>query len=258
MDKPSFLFLLIMAGTASIFAYEAFWPVFIPSSGFMLPPSTGFVDALALSAFFILCVSLLIGPVAVLWPKAGVPLLGSRRAVGLAAFVFSLLHAILAIGLLYGFNLGILFGNFSLMAGAAALLVLLGLALTSSDWATHKLGAKRWKFVQYFNYLAFVLSMVHFIGNGQGIPNMNGIPANIHLAATLLLFLGLLTILVQVAGFLARHRRSHEAGASASGVFSHHELKTGIPGAPNHPQLPTHHESKAEAPLASKESEQKS
>ncbi|MFH1094900.1 MAG: ferric reductase-like transmembrane domain-containing protein [Candidatus Micrarchaeota archaeon] len=216
MDKPSFLFLLIMAGTASIFAYEAFWPVFIPSSGFMLPPSTGFVDALALSAFFILCVSLLIGPVAVLWPKAGVPLLGSRRAVGLAAFVFSLLHAILAIGLLYGFNPGILFGNFSLMAGAAALLVLLGLALTSSDWATKALGARNWKLVQYLNYLAFLLVFVHFIGIGKGIPGPQGIPKNISVTAVLMLLLGILAILLQAAGFLLRASRKADAPAPAS------------------------------------------
>ena len=217
MDKPSFLFLLIFAGVAIIFAYEAFWPVFIPSAGFMVPPATGFVDALALSAFFILCVSLIIGPVAVLWPKAGLSLIGPRRAVGLAAFVFSLLHAFLAIGLLYGFNVGILFGDFSLMAGAAALLVLLALTLTSSDWATHKLGAKNWKRMQYFNYLAFVLSLAHFIGNGQGIPNLHGIPKNIHVVALLLLLLGLLTVLLQVVGFLERHqRRTNEPKSAAA------------------------------------------
>lgn len=210
MDKPSFLSLLLLSGVALIFAYEAAYP---PASG----PSL--VGAMGMSAFFILCASLLIGPVAVLRPKFGLPLIGARRAVGLAAFVFALLHALIVIGIVLGWNLAFLISQTPLAVGLAALLAILAITLTSNDWAERHLGAGRWKTIQRLNYLAFALALWHFIMMAKSLPFRSGAAPATHWAETALLLLGILTIIAQIAGFwVRRSRRGTSAADEAAGL----------------------------------------
>ncbi len=212
MDKPSFLFLLLLSAVALVFAYQT---GFAPSSPY---PA---IEALGLSAFLLICASLLIGPIAVLLPKLGLPLIGPRRSVGLAAFVFALLHGLLALALALGWNLAYIFASTSLFLSSIALLILLAIALTSNDWAEHRLGAGLWKNIQRFNYLAFILVLAHFILQSRGLPYLSASPSGLNLAELALLLLGILTILLQLAGFVTMRRRraqSEEEKSAAGGA----------------------------------------
>ncbi|MCL6089156.1 MAG: hypothetical protein M1530_03260 [Candidatus Marsarchaeota archaeon] len=212
MDKPSFLFLLLLSAVALVFAYQT---GFAPASPY---PA---IEALGLSAFLLICASLLIGPIAVLLPKYGLPLIGPRRAVGLAAFVFALMHGLLALALALGWNLSYIFASSSLLTASAAMLILLAIALTSNDLAEHKLGAGLWKNIQRFNYLVFVLVLAHFILQSRGLPYLSSAQSGLNLAELALLLLGILTVLLQVAGFITMRRRrarSEEEKSAAGGA----------------------------------------
>jgi methionine sulfoxide reductase heme-binding subunit len=88
-----------------------------------------------------------------------------RRALGLYAFLFAVLHFIIFSGLDYGFN-----GSFILQdtlqkpyvwVGAATLLILSAMALTSFRWWMKKLG-KNWKLLHRLVYLAGLLVVLHY------------------------------------------------------------------------------------------------
>ena len=198
MQKPSFLFLLILGAVALLGAYQALFPI---------PAMTSFVRFFALTAYLLLCVSLLIGPLTVFWPKAFGQIIEPRRAVGISCFVFVAVHGLLVIGPRYGWDLSPLVSNLGLAATIPATLVLLALTLTSSDYAVKALGPVLWKNVQRFNYLAFALSSAHFILQSNGLfLDVNG-KTFINIAEAALLLLGAAVVLLQVAGFFERRRK---------------------------------------------------
>jgi sulfoxide reductase heme-binding subunit YedZ len=89
-----------------------------------------------------------------------------RRALGLYAFLYAGLHFLIFVGLDYGFDLSLIRGailekRFAL-AGLAAFLLLVPLALTSTRGSMKRLG-KRWKSLHKLVYLAGVLAVIHFI-----------------------------------------------------------------------------------------------
>jgi len=93
-----------------------------------------------------------------------------------------------------------LFG-FSNFTGAAATLVLCLLFATSNDASLRKLGARRWKQLQRWNYLCFLLVAAHAVGY-QTIEKQ-------HLPFVAVLALCLLvTCVVQTAGFMRHPSRS--------------------------------------------------
>jgi DMSO/TMAO reductase YedYZ heme-binding membrane subunit len=65
------------------------------------------------------------------------------------------------------------------------------------------MGFGKWKFVQRFVYLAFILSFLHFVlyTNGLFVPIQNG-KIFVNLIEVGLILLGLLTILLQIGGFV--------------------------------------------------------
>jgi sulfoxide reductase heme-binding subunit YedZ len=89
-----------------------------------------------------------------------------RRALGLYAFCYALGHAAVFIGVDYGFGLTLLQGAILerpyALVGAAAFLILLPLALTSTQGWMKRLG-KRWTILHRWVYLAAVLVIVHFV-----------------------------------------------------------------------------------------------
>jgi sulfoxide reductase heme-binding subunit YedZ len=89
-----------------------------------------------------------------------------RRALGLYAFLYTSLHFLTFVGLDYGFDVGLLrqavLEQRYVLAGLAAGLLLLPLAITSSRGWQKRLG-KNWKALQRLVYLAGVLAIVHFV-----------------------------------------------------------------------------------------------
>jgi sulfoxide reductase heme-binding subunit YedZ len=89
-----------------------------------------------------------------------------RRALGLYAFFYALGHATMFIGVDYGFDLALLQGAILerpyALVGAAAFLILLPLALTSTKGSMKRLG-RRWTMLHRGVYLAALLVIAHFV-----------------------------------------------------------------------------------------------
>jgi|WetSurMetagenome_2_1015567.scaffolds.fasta_scaffold55722_3 DMSO/TMAO reductase YedYZ heme-binding membrane subunit len=209
MQKSSWLFLLLICAVALLGAYQALFPI---------PASTSYIRFFALSAYLLLCVSLMIGPLTVLYPQTFAQTVEPRRAVGIACFVFAILHGILVIWLKWDWGLAPLLVSLGSLATIPATLILLALTLTSSDYAIKKMGPALWKNVQRFNYLAFAFSSVHFILLANGLfVQVNG-KTFVNIAEVALLLLGIATIGLQLAGFFSRRKRMAQmkTGAPAS------------------------------------------
>ena len=98
---------------------------------------------------------------------AGLPgLLKHRRALGVTAFVYALIHFLAYAGLDQGWVLDdivadVIKRNF-ILVGAVALLVMLPLALTSFNAAIRAMGGRRWQMLHKLVYAAALLSLLHF------------------------------------------------------------------------------------------------
>jgi sulfoxide reductase heme-binding subunit YedZ len=94
------------------------------------------------------------------------PALKVRRALGLYAFLYAAIHFAIFIGLDYGFDLRLVALELAekryILVGAAALLILLPLAVTSTKGWQRRLG-KTWKKLHRWVYLAGVLVIFHYI-----------------------------------------------------------------------------------------------
>jgi sulfoxide reductase heme-binding subunit YedZ len=88
-----------------------------------------------------------------------------QRALGLYAFLYASLHFATFVGLDYGFDLTLLpeaiFDQRYVLAGFAAGLILLALAITSTRGWQKRLG-KKWALLHRLVYLAGILAVVHF------------------------------------------------------------------------------------------------
>ena len=87
-----------------------------------------------------------------------------RRAVGLWAFTYVVLHVLVFYSLILGRDLAAFWEEVSqrpyIVVGALAVLLLLPLALTSTEWAMRVL-RKRWKQLHWLVYPAAILAVVH-------------------------------------------------------------------------------------------------
>jgi sulfoxide reductase heme-binding subunit YedZ len=89
-----------------------------------------------------------------------------RRALGLYAFLYAGLHFLVFVGLDYGLDLELIgraiLDQRYVLAGTAAGLILLPLAITSTRGWQRRLG-KAWKRLHRLVYLAGILAVVHFL-----------------------------------------------------------------------------------------------
>src|SRR3989338_2690102 len=120
MNRTSELYLAIVVAIALLGAYHA-------SLG--LQGAVAMVRFLALTAFVLLCSALIIGPLAVLWPAQFAVLIEPSRAVGVSAFVFTLLHYLLVISLFFKFNFAMVLNNFPLAIQIPSMVIFLAMAL---------------------------------------------------------------------------------------------------------------------------------
>ncbi len=115
-------------------------------------------------ALVLLILSLAVSPAAHLTGWRGLRSL--RRTLGLCAFFYASLHALTFVGLDYGFDPALLpealFQKRYALAGVAAFLTLLPLALTSTRAWQRRLGP-RWGRLHRLAYLAGLLATVHYI-----------------------------------------------------------------------------------------------
>lgn len=154
------------------------------------------VKTLGLCGYFLICISLIIGPLSVIKPTEFVQLIEPRRAVGLTAFVFALFHYALVAGGYFGFDFNALFSYPSNIIGFVGLMTLVLLAAASNDYSMKLLGPVNWKRIQMVNYLTFIIVSVHFILVLKG-----------DILSNALLGLGLITIILQFWGFFTKRDR---------------------------------------------------
>ena len=195
MNKVSALFLIILGAIALLALYQALFPI---------SSTIAIVRFLGLSAFFLLCISTMIGPLAVLWPKTYVVLIEPRRAVGISVFVFALAHYLLVAALYFNFDFPLLASFLPNQLGFAGFAILLLLAATANDWAVKSLGSQNWKRLQQLVYVAFLFIFAHFLLVAQGNAEHTG--SGYDLAQLGLIALGIITIALQLAGFYVRRR----------------------------------------------------
>ena len=139
-------------------------------SGENANPAEAFLHSTGYTSIVFLCICLSIQPLFVFTKKR--VLLPWKKTTGLAAFWYALLHVIMYIisEMPPEFNDWILdlvkkpFLNF----GLVSFLILLVLAITSTSKAIKKLGAKRWKNLHRFVYIAGALSAIHFVMAKKG------------------------------------------------------------------------------------------
>lgn len=113
----------------------------------------------------LLVITLAISPLRRIWPRLSW-LIKFRRLLGLFAFFYATLHMLTYVALYAGFNVSLMLSDVAkrrfITAGAAAYLLLLPLALTSTAWSIRRLGGKRWNLLHMLIYPAAVLGVIHF------------------------------------------------------------------------------------------------
>lgn len=90
-----------------------------------------------------------------------------RRALGLLAFYYALMHLAAYVALDHGFDWGAIFADVLkrpyVTLGMLALLILLPLAVTSNNAAIAKLGGKLWSRLHRLVYLGAIAAAAHFL-----------------------------------------------------------------------------------------------
>jgi sulfoxide reductase heme-binding subunit YedZ len=113
----------------------------------------------------LLTITLAITPVRKLIPALGW-LIRFRRLLGLFAFFYATLHMLTYVALYANFDIHAMLADVTkrrfITAGVLAYLLLLPLALTSTNWAIRKLGGKQWNRLHMLIYLAAVCGVIHY------------------------------------------------------------------------------------------------
>jgi sulfoxide reductase heme-binding subunit YedZ len=128
-------------------------------------PSAAITFATGLATLRILTISLAITPLRRPFPRLSW-LIKFRRLLGLFAFFYATLHLFNYLALYAGFDVNTIAADLTkrryIMAGFAAWLLLVPLAVTSTNWAIRKLGGKRWNRLHKLVYVAAVLGVIHY------------------------------------------------------------------------------------------------
>lgn len=133
------------------------------------------IKTTGLLAIALLSLTLAIGPVCRFFPSLNI-LKAHRKFWGILSFFIALTHASLIYIFYVNFNLTKLFNPqspkyFGLLAGLAALVILLAVTLTSNKFALNSLSPRVWKVIQSTAYLALILAVLHFylVESQQGV-----------------------------------------------------------------------------------------
>lgn len=117
------------------------------------------------TALRLLVISLAITPLRRLFPRLSW-LIKFRRLLGLFAFFYATLHLMTWIVLYAGFDPNSMYADILkrryVTAGMSAWLLLLPLALTSTNWAIRKMGGKAWNRLHRLVYLAATAGIIHY------------------------------------------------------------------------------------------------
>lgn len=144
---------------AGLLAYGAVTNTLGPDPTANIELTTGY------NTLLLLILSLAITPVRKLIPKLGW-LIKFRRLLGLFAFFYGTVHMLAYVALYAGFNVQQMLDDIAqrkfITVGVAAWLLLVPLALTSTNWAIRKMGGKNWGRLHKLVYAAAVCGIIHY------------------------------------------------------------------------------------------------
>jgi sulfoxide reductase heme-binding subunit YedZ len=133
-----------------------------------------------------------------------------RRMLGLFAFSYATLHLCWYVGVDQFFDLEVLARDVAkrkfMAVGFTAWLLLVPLAVTSTDAWVRRLGFARWKRLHRLVYVAALLGVVHFVWR---------VKADLRRPAVFLVVLGALLLARLVPRAALRRRRARPGGAAA-------------------------------------------
>ncbi len=123
------------------------------------------IKTTGLLAIALLSLTLFIGPACRFLPLEF--LKAHRKFWGVLSFFIGLTHAVLIYIFFANSNLAKLFNPaspkyYGLLAGLAAIIILLVVTLTSNKTVLNSLSPKTWKWIQSLSYLALILAVLHF------------------------------------------------------------------------------------------------
>ena len=117
------------------------------------------------NTLLLLILSLAITPLRKLFPRLSW-LIKFRRLLGLFAFFYGTVHLLTYVALYAGFNIQTMLDDIAkrkfITMGVAAWLLLVPLALTSTNWAIRKLGGKNWNRLHKLVYAAAICGVIHY------------------------------------------------------------------------------------------------
>jgi sulfoxide reductase heme-binding subunit YedZ len=134
------------------------------SGGLGIDPVKALEHQLGLTALQLLLAGLLVTP---LRRWAGINLIRYRRAIGLLAFLYAVLHLLVWVLLdlqLRWSEIGAdLVKRPYIIAGMLGLACLVPLAVTSNGWSVRRLGAAAWQRLHRLTYVAVLLGALHYL-----------------------------------------------------------------------------------------------
>ena len=156
--------LWILANLGALFPLA--WLIWdIGQGNLSVNPIDDITDRTGKAALVLLMLSLACTPVNILIGFSQA--LTIRKTLGLYAVLYASLHFLNFVGLDYGFNLNLIFGDALLtkrfvVVGLSAFLILIPLAITSTKGWMRRLG-RNWKRLHQLVYAAGVLAVIHFL-----------------------------------------------------------------------------------------------
>jgi len=128
-------------------------------------PTAAITFTTGLGTLRLIAITLAITPLRRLVPRLAW-LIQFRRLLGLFAFFYASLHMLTWVALYTGFDPHAMAADIVkrryITMGMAAWLMLLPLAVTSTNWAIRKLGGKRWNRLHKLIYVAAVCGIIHY------------------------------------------------------------------------------------------------
>jgi len=165
MIKPSTLILLktltwiACSWPIALLVYGAVTNTLGPDPTANIELTTGY------NTLLLLILSLAITPLRKLFPRLGW-LIKFRRLLGLFAFFYGTVHMLTWVALYSNFDVRAMLDDIVkrkfITMGVAAWLLLVPLALTSTNWAIRKLGGKNWNRLHKLVYAAAVCGVIHY------------------------------------------------------------------------------------------------
>src|SRR6185437_16453099 len=147
------------------------WPIGLLVRGAIVPgglgpdPTAHIALTTGYTTLMLLTITLAITPVRKFLPQLNWAI-RFRRLLGLFAFFYGTVHMLTWVALYNYFSLHAMLHDIAkrrfITMGVAAYLLLLPLALTSTNWAIRKLGGKRWNRLHKLVYVAAICGVIHY------------------------------------------------------------------------------------------------